>query len=163
MTLESFYKQLLQFLKIEIVLQIIIFIISLLFFNWQFSTIWSGGGSNSMIFPIISTLFFIIACSFSINRLIYFLVYLKLENKVQRMFQIEILVFIISLLALLEWSLNSFADFFKKITSSLDWYYNLDYGNRPSVLGFFLVLYIGYNLDLYSKVNQKVRLDNSKS
>ena len=100
---------------------------------------------------IVLGIFTLIAVLFSINQLAYYLTYIKLKE-IKRMFHIEILIFLISFLALLEWSLLIFSDFFKKLTPIFDSYYRLDISNRPFILGFFLVIYIGYILDLFVKM-----------
>ena len=148
MTFQLFQKQVAQFLKIEILIQVmIIFPINILFSNFK---IWPfKGGVRDL--NIVLGIFTLIAVLFSINRLAYYLTYIKLKE-IKRIFHIEILIFLISSLALLEWNLNTFSDFFKKLTPIFDSYYRLDISNRPFILGFFLVIYIGYILDLFVKM-----------
>ena len=149
MTFQLFQKRVAQFLKIEILLQLmIIFPINILFSNFK---IWPfKGGVRDL--NIVLGIFTLIAVLFSINRLVYYFKYIKLEKKINRLFIIEILIFLISSLALLEWNLNTFSDFFKKLTPIFDSYYRLDISNHPFILGFFLVIYIGYTLDLFVKM-----------
>lgn len=154
MTFQLFQKQVLLFLKIEILLQILIFCVSFVFFSWGFQHIWSGAGTNRIIFIITSNLFFLLATFFSFNKIVYFACHKGLNKNIQKIIWIEIFIFILSLLNFFKCIMSSFPDFFRNI---FPFYFKLDSSSTFPLMGFFLLSYAFYNLILFISFSKEVK------